>query len=194
MIDIKIASVRELPTLPEVACKIMQLALRQDVSLEELAEAIRRDLTLSARILKVANSSYYSFSRKVGNITEAVSLLGLNMVRNLALSLSVFETFRQHLDAASYGLLVRRSLNLGVAAETLAPEVDGVREEDAFLVGLFQDMGLYVVARLAPKEFAECMAEAQQHGVPLDTALQGRLKADQTALGEALAENWGLPE
>lgn len=82
---------QELPTLPNVASKLITLTAREDTTLSDIANLISQDIALSAKILKVSNSAFYSFPQQIGSINQAVSILGINAVRSLVLSFSFFE-------------------------------------------------------------------------------------------------------
>jgi len=187
-------NIKDLPTLPATAWKILQMALRPNISLQQMADVIMTDLALSGRILKTVNSPYYGLSRQVSNISEGVVILGMDMVKNIALSLTVMDSFRDHLDQDSYTILLNRALNTAVAAESIADATGLFPAEEAFLMGLFQDLGLFLLARQAPKEFAACINEAKERGVDIATALEESMRVDHRQLGLRLAEHWDLPE
>jgi len=186
-------NIKDFPTLPGMAFKIIQLALEPDVSLQKLANAIMGDVALAGRILKVVNSPYYGLSRQVSSVPEAVVLLGLNMVKNAALSLSVMDAFKNSLDQNSYGFLLNRSLNSAVAAEAIAEASSLIPRDEAFLVGLFADLGLFMVALSEPELFGNCREEAEQRGVDIATAIEESLRLNHTRLGLELAAHWSLP-
>lgn len=79
----------ELPTLPTVATQLITLTAREDATLNDIANLIAQDISLSSKILKVSNSAFYSFPQQISSINQAVSLLGTNAVRSLALSFSL---------------------------------------------------------------------------------------------------------
>lgn len=78
----------ELPTLPTVASEIITLTAREDTTLTDIGNLVSKDTALSAKILKVSNSAFYSFPQQISSITQAVSILGINAVRSLVLSFS----------------------------------------------------------------------------------------------------------
>ena len=78
----------ELPTLPTVASRLISLTSKEDTTLSDIADLVSQDISLSAKILKVSNSAFYSFPQQVGSIQQAVSILGTNAVRSLVLSFS----------------------------------------------------------------------------------------------------------
>jgi two-component system cell cycle response regulator len=78
----------ELPTLPTVASKLITLTSEEDTTLADIGDLVSQDISLSAKILKVSNSAFYSFPQQIGSIKQAVSILGINAVRSLVLSFS----------------------------------------------------------------------------------------------------------
>jgi len=83
-----VLSSTELPTLPTVASALISLTSREDTTLTDIADLVSKDIALSAKILKVSNSAFYSFPQQIGSINQAVSILGINAVRSLVLSFS----------------------------------------------------------------------------------------------------------
>jgi HD-like signal output (HDOD) protein len=78
----------ELPTLPTVASQLITLTSREDTTLADIGNLVAQDISISAKILKVSNSAFYSFPQQIGSIKQAVSILGMNAVRSLVLSFS----------------------------------------------------------------------------------------------------------
>ena len=74
----------ELPTLPTVASRLISLTSKEETTLSDIADLVSQDISLSAKILKVSNSAFYSFPQQVGSIQQAVSILGTNAVRKPA--------------------------------------------------------------------------------------------------------------
>jgi len=89
-----------LPTLPTVASKLVTMTSKEETTISEIANVISKDVSLSAKLLKVANSSFYSFPTKIGSINQAVSVMGTNAVRSLVLSFS-FLNIRPTVASAS---------------------------------------------------------------------------------------------
>ena len=110
-----------LPTLPAVAIKLIDLTGRDDATLADIAELIKSDQSLSAKVLQIANSTHFGAPRRINTIDQATSRLGLDWVRSLALGLSVFERFEPHSsDGFSLVEFWRHSLTCGIASELLA--------------------------------------------------------------------------
>jgi two-component system, cell cycle response regulator len=185
----------ELPTLPSVATKLISLTAREDATLADISELVARDMSLSARILKVSNSAFYSFPQQIGSISQAVSILGMNAVRSLVLSFS-FLSIKQgrspnHFDFEQFW---RQSLAAAVAAKLILEKVAGANTDEIFISGLLQNLGELVLARTFPEEYDQVLAMA-------DDSQGGRLAAEEevfglnhTLVGAAVARKWGFPE
>ena len=96
-----IRRIDSLPTLPSVIARVNELVESPTASAADINNAIRRDLALSARMLRLENSSFYGFPRKISSITHAVVILGFHTVRNVVLSAFVLDAFSGSIDVAS---------------------------------------------------------------------------------------------
>jgi two-component system cell cycle response regulator len=191
-VKIDVKNIKHLPTLPGIALEVMRLSLSPDVSIPKMANLILQDVGLSTRVLKTVNSPYYPLSRSVANISDALVLLGLQTVKNITLSLTVMDSFKSHLDLQVYNLLQTRSLKTAVAAQAIAEDSGLIPSENAFLVGLLEELGILLLAYLAPLEFAACLDEAEKRGLDITTIVRESLQVDYSELGLKLAEHWSL--
>ena len=105
-----VSHVRDLPTLPRTVLKITALVNDPQASAKSLAGVITDDQVLTARLLRLVNSSFYGFPQKIATVTNAIVLLGFDAIRNLLLTTSIFGVFSQ------------RSQRLGLKLERPAPK------------------------------------------------------------------------
>src|ERR1051325_6151536 len=131
-----------LPTLPAVAVRVLELTGDESVSLERLAEEIQNDQALAAKVLKTINSSFYGVRRPCGTISQAMVMLGLSAVKSLALSFSLVSSIGFGDDEFDHVAYWRRGLYTAAAAKIIAREVGRAFEDEAFLGGLLQDVGM----------------------------------------------------
>jgi len=117
-----LAEVDGVPSLPEAMSEIMPLVNDPEASADKVAEAIQKDVGLTAKLLKLANSAYYSFPNRIGSVQLAVSLLGMREVRNVVLSASVLGMFKSFKGSPflSFRELWVHSVNCAVAARTIS--------------------------------------------------------------------------
>jgi two-component system, cell cycle response regulator len=191
---IDLNSIKHLPTLPATALEVMQLSLNPDVSIPKMANTILTDVGLSTRILRTVNSPYYPLSRHVTSITDALMLLGMQAVRNITLSLTILDVFKNQMDLRTYNLLQIRSLQKAVAVHAVSEDSQLIPPENAFLVGLLEELGILLLAYIAPQEFAECLKEAEKRGLDITIIVRESLQIDYSELGLRLAEHWDLAD
>lgn len=154
----KILAVRDLPTLPVVLEEISKLLEDEDSSPEQIAKIISKDQVLSAKVLKMVNSPIYGFPRRINTIQHAIVLLGLNVIRGLIISTSVFEIMTKSMVG-----LWEHSVGCAMACKILAKEI-GFKEPEEFAVsGLLHDIGKVVVTVQLPevKESIESRIQTQ---------------------------------
>ncbi len=185
----------ELPTLPNVASKLITLTAREDTTLADIADLVSQDISLSAKILKVANSAFYSFPQQIGSIKQAVSILGTNAVRSLVLSFS-FLTMKRGKNKTSFNFekFWERSLASGVAAKLILEKVKEADTEEIFISGLLQNLGELIFARTLPEKYDEVIRLTEDQSVSNTTAERDTLGVDHTYVGYEVAKHWGFPE
>jgi HD-like signal output (HDOD) protein len=191
-LEAKLATVKELSTLPETMAEIVAVCQESEVSLSKLATAVQYDPALAARVLKVANSPYYKRSQEIGSITQAVSLMGANQVKALALSLSLHEFTSCIGNSIDHREFWRHSLCVACTAEAIAKRIKSPQIEEAFVLGCLHDLGILVLDQLYPQEYAEvCRAFAGQSDII--NAERSILGTDHAVAGEMLARMWSFP-
>jgi len=195
-----VKQISHIATLPEVTLGIIELVEDPNSSAQDLNELIGRDPALSARVLKVVNSAFYGLPRQIGSINRAISLLGLNAVKNIAIAASLAKLFRggalcDRFDAKD---LWEHSIAVATAARLLAKEARMSSGDEAFLGGLMHDIGIMVALQSDRAKLAKVFADMQfdGNGAPLiDFRMAERnvFGADHCHFGEALCEQWKFP-
>ena len=180
-----------LPTLPLVASRLIDAVARPDASSEVVARILSLDPSLTARTLRLANSDFYGFPRKVGTVDLAVVVLGPNIIRDLVLGASVFQTLGER-DAGMEGLW-NHSLACGVAARSLAERCGYRLSGEAYAAGLLHDIGKVVLRQTDPERLQAVVAMVQEQGETMEAAEQGLFGSSHAEVGAWLAERWGLP-
>ncbi len=180
-----------LPTLPLVASRLLEAVADPETSSVEVARILSLDPALTARTLKLANSDFYGFPRKVGSVDLAVVVLGADTIRDLVLSAAVF----QSLDPTGCELtgLWNHSMACGVAARALAERLRYRLAGEAYAVGVLHDIGKVALRQSFPGRFDAVLALVRAQGVPMEEAERNILGADHAEIGGWLAERWGLP-
>ncbi len=169
---------------------------QEDVSFAKLAELIEKDTVLAGNILRVVNSALYGLPGTINSIRHAVSLLGINKLRNATLSMSVTRMWKQvkappGWSMANFNL---HSAGVGILADLLAVRLGAEYAEGAFAAGLFHDLGWLLIAIGLPEEFKQISLlcrKSDKHAFEYEAQLLGMTHADLSA--DALA-SWNLPE
>lgn len=192
-LEARLSQCRNLPTLPGAALRLVELAQDPDADMIAAAEVLARDPALAAKILRVANSSLYATNRKVENLRQALTLLGLNATLSLALGFSLTHSLRQACASASYMEPIwRRSMLAATVCRSLADKLQLARAEEVMLAGLLQDIGMLALGVVEPVRYPALLDEVAQGAsqLSLERELFG---ADHAETGAWLARHWRLP-
>lgn len=185
----------QLISLPEVYLEVRAVLEDEQSSMSDLVEALSRDPALSARLLRLANSVWFSYQGKVDSVGRAVVLVGTHQVHDLVLATSVAEAFDgvtlQGVDLEAYR---RQSVYNGVAARSLAGRCNVLDLERCFVEGLLSDVGHLVMYTVEPEKALQARQEAAELGETLISAERRLIGCDYIQLGAALLESWGVPE
>jgi diguanylate cyclase (GGDEF)-like protein len=188
----KLDACRTLPTLPAVATEVVRLARSEHADVTELARVIARDPAIAAKLLSTASSAIYLTRAGVPTtLQQAVMRLGANTVMTLALSFSLVR-FRGTQTSFDYAAFWKRSLASGVAARCLA-EHTKVNAEEAFLAGLFQDIGVLAMHEALGASYADALNGAGGDHLRLERMEREMLGGDHREAGAWLARKWKLP-
>ena len=188
----RVLSSDSLPTLPTVAAKLLSITSDEETTVREIAELISHDMSLSAKVLRVVNSSFYSLSSKVGNIQQAVTILGIQAVRSLVLSFSLLNLTRTPCKGFNHQTFWERSLASAVSARLIMEHLDASQREEAFVAGLLQNIGEMILAIEFPEDCERIRSMIDQ-GCEEMLAEQRVLGVDHAVLGQAIARKWGFP-
>lgn len=184
----------ELPTLPTVASQLITLTSREDTTLADIGDLVAQDISISAKILKVSNSAFYSFPQQIGSIKQAVSILGMNAVRSLVLSFS-FLTIKGGKQESRFDFkrFWERSLASAVASKLILENVKGADTEQIFISGLLQNLGELILAKIFPVEYDKVIASVEDNQHDLLAAEEAVFGINHTIVGTEIAKNWGFP-
>jgi len=184
----------DLPTLPVVATQVSELINDPNSSTGQIADLLKKDQALTAKVLKLANSSYYSIPGGVSDVNKALTYLGFNTLSQLVLSVSVVGLFKDRGDSSfSFSEFWKHALGVAVAAEALSKRVPKLKPQEAFTCGLLHDVGKLVLYTLEPVIFAQAINLSQERQCSmLDTELSLQVPT-HVELGEAVVKQWKFP-
>ena len=192
----RVKNCKTLPAIPALPLQVLQMCRNDKANAQQVGEVISKDPSFVAKLLNVANSSFYGGSRhKVATVTHAVTLLGMNSIATLAFCFSLYRDLRKKGGGAfDHTHFWHRCILASLAAKILAKRVRVTNEEEIFLAGLLQDLGILVMSEAFGNEYGVLYQKANQDHHALEVLEQDRWKTDHCEIGAWLAETWELPE
>ena len=190
-----ISRIDDLPTLPRTVLKITELVNDPKSSAKDLARIITDDQVLTARLLKLVNSSFYGFPQKISTVTNAIVLLGFDAIRSLLLTTSVFDLFagRNKKMKQDQERFWDHSLGCAVGAKVIGNYLRHDKIEELFVSGLLHDIGKIVEMLYLPEDFANVVAAINKNNILMITAEEEVLGYSHAEIGKLLAGKWNLP-
>jgi putative nucleotidyltransferase with HDIG domain len=184
-------------SLSPTSAKIIQLANNINTHPSELTKVIKLDPIISAKVLKLVNSSYFALSNRISSLEKAVIMLGLNTIKNLALSAAIMTKMDDHKDQYAFdsGNFWKHSLAVGVTARMIAKTrgVSAMDVENYFIAGMLHDLGILVENQIFQEDMPDILHDAGHIGlVPSEEKhLEG---LNHCIIGKILAEKWNLSQ
>ncbi len=189
-----VTGVIRLVSLPEVCLRVNEMMEDPATSARTLGEVISRDTGLTARLLKIVNSSFYGFPSKIETVSRAVTVIGLRELRGLVLAASAVETFSKiPTEVLNRVHFWRHSVYCGVVAQLVAEECKVLHSERLFVAGLLHDIGKLIIAHRLPEQMKiikERVAAEQHFDYEIE---QEELGFDHADVGGALLREWKMP-
>jgi putative nucleotidyltransferase with HDIG domain len=194
----RLSGISNLPTPPLVFTQISKLINDPNTSVKDVAAIMSEDAAMSAKVLRLSNSAFYGARSEINTIKQAVLVLGLDAVKSLVLSSSVFDMFKSHrLDAEFQENYWRHSLATAIAGRIVAKfqkARTGSDPEAAFSAGLLHDIGKLIICCFMPDDHKRIMQYITEEGLS-DCEAEARVVGyDHTLVGRMLAANWKLPQ
>ncbi len=184
----------DLPTLPTVASRLVSLTSREDTTLAEVAAVVSQDVALCTKILKVANSAFYSFPQQIGSISQAISMLGTNAVQSLVLSFSFMSMNKVAAHSRfDFDAFIERSLANASMAKLIMQKLSSEDAEEVFVAGLLQNLGELVFACTLGEQYDSVLdaLDGDEEGrCATETSMLG---ANHCFIGYEMARHWNFP-
>ena len=184
-----IRDTKSLPTLPGIIARLGSLADNDKVSSQEMARVVSADQVLSAKVLRLVNSAFYGFPGRVSTVSNALILLGVNVVKSLAITSSIFEIMEKNVVG-----LWEHSMGVAVAANTISKALKLPDAEETATAALLHDIGKVIVKIKLQQDFSQLSALVDGKGYTMQEAEQNLLETDHAEIGGWLARSWLLPE
>ena len=189
------STVRELPTLPSIAARVAAVARDPDSTARDMAAVISQDQALTANLLRVVNSAYFGFLRRISNVSEAINLLGYNEVVNMAFAVAVVRQFAyESANDFDRNAFWTHSICVATASQIVAERVRYPRVDAAFTAGLLHDLGKLILDQFFPEPFGAVLHHMRSDGMSSQAAEVQVLGVSHAEIGGWIASNWLLPE
>ncbi|MEK7792687.1 MAG: HDOD domain-containing protein [Pseudomonadota bacterium] len=189
------ANANSLYSLPEVALRINELINAGDATNAELEEVILHDPTLTAKVLKIVNSSYFGFSQKIETVSRAIVLIGQKELRNLAIATSVASTFKGiSPKLVNMEVFWYHSVTCGVITRLIAAHLNRKEQERFFIAGLLHGIGKLIFFSQFPRESERILRLENQSDEVVTEAEQEIFGFTYAELGAELLKQWQLPD
>lgn len=194
----ELLQIKHLPPLSVTADRLFGAIADSDVEIDELADIISQDPALAARVIGLANSAYFGQTRPVNSVEDAIiRVLGLNMVKSLALSIAIAGSFDTDccvgFDLSGYWFGALASAQLARMLAMKISERDGSLPDSVYLGGLFHNLGVLLLAHVYPEQYSKALADQMQDPAADLLALERvRVGIDNCNAGVWLARRWHL--
>lgn len=187
--------VDDMEVLPEIINKIVSLTEAPDSTIEDMEREILKDQVLITKILRLANSAYYGYARKISTISQATVLLGFQAIKSIALASTVSQYLTSELKGYSLekNQLWTQSQTCAIISRYLAKYVNYPNPEEAYIAGLLRDIGKTVLNQHMETEYMEVLSKIENDKLSFLKAEKDILGFDHAEVGEKVAAKWDLP-
>ena len=181
-------------TLPDMYFRVRDVVDDPKSTTEDLANAIKFDPAISARLLRVVNSPLYGFAKQIDTITRAVNILGMQAVNDLVTATTIGRTFSgMTMQLMDMPIFWRKSVLCALLAGRIAKSCGVDDSERFFIEGLLRDIGHLVLYQTVPQRAQSALVEAGYLGAALAEVEQSNIGCDFAEVGAELVRSWGMP-
>jgi len=191
----RIDRITNLPTIPHVLLEINRMLQDNVVSNKKMQEVIEKDQVVTAKLLKLVNSSFYGFRSKIVDISQAILILGFNTARNAIATVAVIDIFRakEKYDDFDIRDLWKHSLAVAITSRRLAERARMAPPDDCFVAGLLHDIGKLIMEEHLPDLFGRVLALQREEGLSFIEAEKKISPANHAVIGGHLIRKWRFP-
>ena len=184
-----------LSALPTIVAKMIELVDNPKTSASTLGKLISTDQVLTARVLKLANSAFYGFPRRISTINLAIVVLGFDQLKDLGLSVSIINRFSSNSQDTDFDMsrFWRHSIGCGIAGKMLARKFKYRVAGEVFVGGVLHDIGKLVVNQYMTEDFRKIQKLIKDKEISYNKAEKFVLGVSHAEIGKWLAEKWNLP-
>jgi HD-like signal output (HDOD) protein len=191
----RVKSIIQLPALPSLALEVVDMVDNPKTSAQQLGRLISADQALAAKVLKIANSPFYGFPKKISTIDFAIIVLGFDALKEIVISIALVSSLQKKADNYfNTKIFWDHSIAAGVIARRLARDIGYRVTGEVFVAGLLHDMGISVLNKYFNPEFHRIVDIAREMNLPFLEAEESVLGVTHCEIGSWLGERWNLPD
>ncbi len=189
-----VRGVDSLPALPAVMGEVIRIIDDPYSTARELNEAILRDQSITAQVLRLSNSAYYGYSRRIATVDKAIGVLGFATIRDLVVAASVHNILSKKVKGyqIAAGDIWRHSLSCATASRAIARRVHYPEGDQVFIAGLMHDIGKVVLNNYVAEAYDEIIQRVQERRQTFSEAEESVLGFTHAAVGARVADKWNL--
>lgn len=190
--------IKSVPSQPEVVLKIIQTVQNKSSKKEELAQIIKKDAGFCAKVLKLANSEVYGFSKQINSVEKALEILGFTTIKGLVLSSEIFKVFAPQNDKTvfDYVKFWKHNLMTAFCADLLYELLHNKKSESIYTAAIMHDLGKIMLAQYDSANYRK-VTTSKQDGIDLEANLEAEEKycgVSHTQISALVAQEWNFPE
>ncbi len=185
----RVENISTIPTIPSVLQQLSTIIENPKISLNEISHFVSKDPALTTKILQMVNSALYGFPGRISSVNHAVMLLGLNVVKGLLLSVSVFEIMNKTMIG-----LREHSIGCAIGSKVLAQKKGLKEPEEVFVAGLLHDVGKVILTLIYPDDYDKAQKQAEAAGISIYDAERSQFSETHAAVAGWLSEKWHFPK
>ena len=187
--------VNDLPAMPWVVSQVISLTDDPNSSVNELNEVICRYQSLTAKVLRLSNSAYYGYSRRIATVVDAIGILGFNAIRNLVLAAHTYGILKKEVKGyhIASGDIWRHSMVCAMFARAIAKRAGYPESDRAFIAGLLHDIGKVILSVYVAEAYDEIIRRVEEEQQPFSAVEEEVLGFTHASVGAMVADKWNIP-
>lgn len=191
-----VEAVNDLPALPGVVTRVIQLTDDPNSTAQDINNVLNQDQAITARVLRLANSAFYGYTRRINTVTDAVVFMGFKTIRSIVIAASVSDILNQEIAgyALEHGELWKHSQCTAMAARNIARKVKFPMLDLAYTAGLLHDIGKVILNHTMKEAYFEVVERVSEGEIPFNQVEDEILGFNHAVVGARVAGKWNLPD